>query len=157
MSECKCGCGADVVGVWSKGHNRRGVPPTNKKGSFRLDARGYAYRYIPGHPYAGSNGYYEEHRLVMEKHLGRYLLPSEDVHHINEIKNDNRLENLQVMTHAEHSRHSVLVSETCFDCGDAHRARGLCASHYMKYRRSGMQMPLPPTRGSRWGKDKRAT
>jgi len=64
---------------------------------------GYIMMVAPdNHPRATKHGYIPLHTLVMEQHLGRYLEIGEVIHHINGIKDDNRLENLQLMSVSEH-------------------------------------------------------
>jgi hypothetical protein len=77
------------------------------------DGLGYVLVKNRQHPFCNWNGYVREHRLVMEKHLGRYLLPSEVVHHENEIKTDNRIENLRLFKNkAEHQKyHKSVVAD----------------------------------------------
>ncbi len=74
------------------------------KGGRHLSSRGYVLIYRPRHPSAVDNKYILEHRLVMEKHLGRYLNPWEIMHHINGIKDDNRIENLELCPSGTHDK-----------------------------------------------------
>lgn len=64
---------------------------------------GYWYIYSPDHPNKTQMGYVCEHRLVMEKKIGRYLTKEENIHHINHIKIDNREENLMITNNFNHS------------------------------------------------------
>lgn len=89
----------------------------NWSGGRRVDVNGY----IQVRPAADevhlcrvlSNGYVLEHRLVMAKMLGRPLLPTETVHHINGQKDDNRVENLQL----RQGYHGAGVVLQCRGCG----------------------------------------
>ena len=65
--------------------------------------KGYIHVYKPKHPF-NVQGYVQEHRLVIEKHVGRYLKPKEVVHHINGIKNDNRVKNLMLLKNESEHR-----------------------------------------------------
>lgn len=73
------------------------------------------------HPLRDSMGYVREHRLVVESKIGRYLTRIENIHHINEIGDDNRPENLiAFVNNSAHKRfhnnpHNVKPKEIIFD------------------------------------------
>lgn len=119
-SPCACGCGglATPGRHFITGHNGRGQRLSNYTGRYVSAYHGYAFVDVPEHPYA-NKGYVAEHRIVVERHLREndptsellvaigenlYLSPEIVVHHINGVKDDNRLENLAPMTNQEHVR-----------------------------------------------------
>lgn len=64
----------------------------------------YVYALVPEHPSATKKGYVLLHRIVVENNLGRLLNNNEVVHHKNQNKFDNRIENLEVFSLSEHTR-----------------------------------------------------
>ncbi len=79
-----------------------GEDSPNFTGGKYIDDKGYVRVLRPEHP-KNIRGYAYEHRLVVEKYLGRFLEAWETVHHINEVKQDNRIDNLFLCSHKEHS------------------------------------------------------
>ena len=92
------------------------------KGGRHIEGNGYIRVWIS--PYdklfcmANNDGYVMEHRLVMAQHLGRPLRKDEYVHHINGDKQDNRLNNLQLVQ----GQHGVGQCYKCLDCGSTNVA-----------------------------------
>ena len=94
----------------------RGIHNAKWKGGIKIQ-EGYIYRKIPyQHKYfcmTDSRGYVAEHRLVMAESRNRILSDEEQVHHINGIKDDNRIENLEL----RQGNHGIGIKYKCNCCG----------------------------------------
>lgn len=117
--KCLCGCGnnTNIVthtknskgikkGDYRKyilGHHTKGSNHGGWKGG-KCNNNGYVMILIPAHPFCDRHGYVREHRLVMEKKICRFLQPKEQVHHINGVKDDNRISNLILTNIHEHTK-----------------------------------------------------
>ena len=93
------------ISLANKGKERldiRGENHPNWNNGRTITTQGYVAIYNPYHPFANNRGYVVEHRLIMEKKINRFLRKEEVVHHINNIKTDNRIENLMIVTRRNH-------------------------------------------------------
>lgn len=97
---CSRSCGLKALHAANPGQ-QAGERATNWKGGRRV-VRGYVWVWNPDAAERMRPGtkkaYVLEHRLVMEQMLGRPLLPEENVHHKNGVRDDNRPANLELWT-----------------------------------------------------------
>lgn len=108
----------------SKGRFMKGNTPHHFKG-IKKDGYGYIKIFSPNHPFKDKQKYVKEHRLVMEKHIGRFLNPNEVIHHINGIRDDNRIENLKLLPNQ--ATHLLLAHPRQKECNNVkHRACQKC-------------------------------
>ncbi|MGL6228613.1 MAG: HNH endonuclease [Culicoidibacterales bacterium] len=88
---------------------------------------GYFYVYDAKHPLGGKSGKVFVHRYIASLKIGRWVTSDESVHHIDENRQNNAPENLEVMTHSEHARHHqaelgyVSHEMQCSFCGNTVR------------------------------------
>lgn len=104
-------CSTDCFFKHNHGKNNK-----SWNGGRYINKNGYIMVYMPDHPDSVHNGYILEHRLVMSDHLKRRLLSWEVVHHVNGIKIDNRIDNLELVTQSRNVMYKN-VAHRCPKCG----------------------------------------
>lgn len=87
---------------------RSGSDNANWNGGVHVGKNGYLYVRRPDHPYANHNGYVFAHRIAVEEHLGRYLIPSEVVHHKDGNPSNNDISNLELFSTNGQHLHATL-------------------------------------------------
>jgi len=105
----KLGCSEDsvrrkakVLGLPRRKCGSRGSNHPRWRGGLKIDKHGYILYHI------GLNKYGRLHRLIMENHLGRPLLKTEVVHHVNGNIQDNQIENLKLFSkNSDHLKESL--------------------------------------------------
>ena len=116
---CECGCGKETKIArqtrtgrgWIKGQPLRFIAHHQMHGLKRWENdSGYILLYMPEHPSSTKGGCIREHVFICEKVLGKYLPIKAQVHHFNEIKSDNRNENLVICEDAFY--HQLLHKRT---------------------------------------------
>jgi len=102
---------------FTKAH-KAALSKANFKSGVIKRSDGYVFIYSPNHLFAMKSSktrriYVKRSRLVIENHISRYLNPKEVVHHINEIRDDDRIENLQLFKNqSEHAKHHHLLKSS---------------------------------------------
>lgn len=133
---CRCECGVEIEAVSSNlmrgnttscgcfnkervresNSRRKGKNHPGWKGGKRIGKRGYIILFMPEHPDSDSRGYIYEHRLIMERKLGRPLGPKEVVHHIDGDPANNAPENLDLFANqARHKAHHHNLAKQAAD------------------------------------------
>jgi len=112
---CKLGAKRDKVHYLMKKYQI----PARKRPGWHIDGYGYVKVVCKGHPRADHSGGVYEHILVMEKKLGRFILPWERIHHFDGNRANNNEANLQLMSAANHT----LVTLMCANCPLRKRVR----------------------------------
>lgn len=85
---------------------RAGIYCARYNGGRTKSTQGYIMILLKNHPRTNCRGYVPEQVLVVEKYLGKILPKENAIHHINGIKDDNRIENLYLFSNeSEHQRY----------------------------------------------------